>query len=344
MFSPSIFYNYGNFLLDLSRIICNLSRNALLIIKGLTWCLVRKYLIEPFPIHKERSLFTLVENRTSYSYEKCELNLFETHQRAENVNLIFDHFVLTSMLAGKKVMNLPQRSSFDYLPGESVILPPGELMNIDFPEAQKNNPTQCIALTISDDVICNTLDKLNDDYPKAPSWGSWAIDPSIFHLTNNRELSDTVNRIVRITKSERGKAKDLMIGLTLQEMLIRLMQSQARILLETSYSLLSANNALAYTVQYIKKNLRSRIDLNKLADSACMSRANFFKKFKEALGTSPAQFIISERIKLAKDELKSSDLSITEVCFSCGFENLSHFIRLFKQEVGMTPKAWKMNS
>ena len=112
---------------------------------------MKKYLIDTFDPKDERSLFTLVENRTAYSFDMCELNLFETHQSAENVNLVFNHFVLTSMLSGKKVMKLPKRQAFDYLPGESVILPPGELMNIDFPDAKRQSPTQCIALTISDE-------------------------------------------------------------------------------------------------------------------------------------------------------------------------------------------------
>jgi len=304
---------------------------------------LRKYLIERFPTHDERSLFTLVENRTAYSYETCELNLFETHEQAENVHLTFDHFVLTSMLSGKKVMKLPQRASFEYLPGESVILPPGEMMNIDFPEARKLNPTQCIALTISDEVIKKTIDMLNEYHPKASSWGDWQIDPTIFHLTNNLELADTVNRIVRITKSEQGKAKDMMVELTLREMVIRLMQTQARVIFESSYSVLSASHPLAAAIRFIKSNLRNKIDLSRLANQACMSRASFFKKFKETMGVSPAQYILKERIKLACHHLSTSDMSVTEVCFACGFENLSHFVTTFKSEEGMTPGSWRLH-
>ena len=302
---------------------------------------MRKFLLDPFPVNDERNLFTLVENRTAYSYDTCELNMFETHRSVENVNLVFDHFVLTSMLRGKKVMNLPERPSFDYLPGESVILPPGELMNIDFPEAEKNAPTQCIALTIADDAIQRTIENLNEYFPKADSWGDWGIDHSLFHLTNNLELADTINRILRITKSEQGKVKDVMVELTLQEMLVRLMQTQARVLFESKYATLSSNNALAATILYIKKNLRTKIDLDKLANMACMSRASFFKKFKETMGDTPSQYIIKERIKLAQNELKNPSVNITKACFSSGFENLSHFIRLFKQETGLTPKAWQ---
>lgn len=304
---------------------------------------MRKYLLETYEPKAERSLFTLVEHRTAYTFDMCELNLFETHQRAENVQLAFNHFVLTSMLTGKKVMKLPEKSSFDYLPGESVILPPGELMRIDFPEAKAHNPTQCIALTISDDVIRKTIDTLNDLHPKAQTWGQWNINPEMFHLTNNLELADTINRIIKITKSEHGKIKDLMVELTLREMLIRLMQTQARVLFEQSYAMLSSSNALANAVQYIKANLRSKIDMNKLASQACMSRASFFKKFKETMGITPAQYIIKSRIQLSQEALKSQKISISEACYSSGFENVSHFNKCFKLEVGMTPKEWQLH-
>lgn len=107
-----------------------------------------KHKLHPVPLHDERSLFTLVENRSVYTMDACELNVFETHQRAKEVNLQFGDWVLTSMLRGKKVMHLAGRPGFDYLPGESVIVPPHELMKIDFPEAGKETPTQCLALAI----------------------------------------------------------------------------------------------------------------------------------------------------------------------------------------------------
>ena len=72
-----------------------------------------------------------------------------------------------------------------------------------------------------------------------------------------------------------------------------------------------------------------------------MSRANFFRKFKEEFGFTPADYILKERIKLAKDYLLNGRNSITEVCFMAGFQNLNYFIRAFKKSVGYTPGAWQ---
>lgn len=96
----------------------------------------------------KNSLKTLIENRTIYSLENCELNLFETYQQAALVPLNFNDLVLTSMLKDKKVVHLFEKEVFNYLPGQSVIIPANVMMKIDFPEATLETPTQCIALAI----------------------------------------------------------------------------------------------------------------------------------------------------------------------------------------------------
>ena len=91
--------------------------------------------------YQRRRLESHVENRTVYTLQTAELNVYETHLHAEKVELAFGDTVLASMLRGKKVMHL-RDNSFDFFPGESVVLPPGELMRIDFPEATAENPTR----------------------------------------------------------------------------------------------------------------------------------------------------------------------------------------------------------
>ncbi|WKK80034.1 AraC family transcriptional regulator [Marivirga arenosa] len=300
-------------------------------------------LIKPYqiPLKTENSLFTLVENRTAYTYDSCELNVFETHQKAEDVKLVFNDFVFTSMLRGKKIMHLENKESFEYLPGESVIVGPNEIMEIDFPEAKEDQPTQCIALAISQHLIDFTLEMLNEKHPKVLDQEKWEIDPSVHHIINNQELINTVNRIIKISKSENSVTKDLYIDLAMKEMIIRLMQTQARHVFTSSIQTLSNHHPLAYAIEIIQSKITEKIDFDKLANAACMSRASFFKKFKETFGYTPGQYVLSERIKLAKQWLKKSNCSITEACFNSGFENLSHFTSTFKKETGLSPSSFQ---
>ena len=96
-----------------------------------------------------RKLTTLVENKTTYSADYAELNVFETHAFAEKVSLTFDFPIIASMLTGKKVMHLEGFEAFDFFPGESVVMPTNKEMVIDFPLATKNSPTQMVKSTSS---------------------------------------------------------------------------------------------------------------------------------------------------------------------------------------------------
>jgi AraC family transcriptional regulator len=294
------------------------------------------------PLRNERSLYKLVENRSAFTMSSCELNVFETHQQAHKVDLVFTDLVLTSMLRGKKVMHLFGKPGFDYHPGESVIVPPNEVMRIDFPEANLEQPTQCIALAIAGDQIQETINLLNERYPRAEATDGWRVDQSIFHLVNNTDLADIINRLVRIGIKEHSREKDVLAGLALRELLVRLMQTQARELIERNYKQLASGNRFAHIVQYIKLNLGERINLETLHEKACMSRANFFRKFKEAYGISPGDYIVQERLKHAKELLKNPFVSVTDVCYRSGFQNINHFIRTFRKETGLTPKMYQL--
>lgn len=293
------------------------------------------------PWRNEKDLKTLVENRTTYTLHDCELNIFETHQEAKAVNLCFGDLVLTTMLKGKKVMHLFDKPGFDYLPGESVIVPPNEVMKIDFPEAKMDNPTQCIALSISKEMIENTFNLLNERLPNKELTKEWGLDLSYFHLINTNDLSEIINRFIKIGVKERSKEKDLIASFALKELLIRLTQTQAREMLEKTYKTLAGSNRLAFVVDFIKENIRENFTLDQLSEKACMSKAHFSRTFKSELGLSPMEFILKERLKLARQYLKIGSYQIQEVCFMAGFNNITYFIRAFKSEFGMTPKVFQ---
>jgi AraC-like DNA-binding protein len=286
-------------------------------------------------------LHSLVENRTVFALDAFELNIFETHRTALRVPLRLDGLALTTMLRGKKVMHLPGRPAFDYLPGESVVVGEDELMEIDFPDACTCQPTQCLAVTIAPDSIRQTIDLLNEHYPRLEAHQPWALASlEHAHLTNTPELTGTLERLVAVSRTT-DAAKDVLAGFTLQELLVRLMQTQARQLLFQDYAKHLTTRPFALVVQYIRQHLTEQLSIEKLSAVACMSKATFFRLFKREFGLTPVEYIVRERLAEAKRLLCHPLANVADVCLRAGFNNLSYFQALFKKYEGLTPGAYK---
>ena len=292
------------------------------------------------PLAPDR-LHALVENRTVYALEGFELSIFETHQAAQRVPLRLEGLALTTMLRGRKVMHLPDRPAFEYLPGESVVVDKDELMEIDFPDACLCQPTQCLAVVIAPDTIRHTVELLNERYPRAEDHQPWALaGPDYAHLTNTPELTDTLGRLVAVSRTS-DVNKEVLAGFTLQELLVRLMQTQARQLIFHDYARHLTTHRFAAVVDYIKQHLAESLTIDKLSALACMSKATFFRVFKREFGLTPVEFIIRERLGEAKRLLRHPLASVAEVCLRAGFNNLSYFQALFKRYEGVTPGAYR---
>jgi len=300
----------------------------------------QKTLLQTPVLSNEKSLKTLVENRTVYSLNNCELNLFETYQESQLVPLKFNDLVVTSMLRGKKVMHLFDDPGFDYLPGETVVIPSNVEMKIDFPEASTHNPTQCLALAIDQSKITDTLNFLNERYPKEGSDQFWQLNYQNYFFYNNVDLAATINKLIKECMST-SITKDALADLTLQELLIRIIQTQTAKSIDDGF-LNDPNNPISVVVDYIRKNLKEHISLKSLSDKACMSTTSFYRFFKREIGMSPIEFVLSEKIRCAKKLLKNPGMQINEVCYLSGFEDCNYFIRLFKKHEGITPKQYQL--
>lgn len=173
-----------------------------------------------------RRLETLVENQTTYTLNNAAMHVFETHQQAEQILLQFDQPVLASMLSGKKIMHLRDHESFNFLPGESLILPSKEIMCIDFPEAKATNPTRCLAMAISEDKIKQMLRVMNETMPKLDG-KEWVLMDYNFHFTNDIGLYQILQRLLFLF-TENHPSKDLFVDNMLSELIVRILQSNER--------------------------------------------------------------------------------------------------------------------
>lgn len=281
----------------------------------------------------------MVENQTSFTLQSAEMHVFETHQHAEGVLLEFSQPVLATMLEGKKIMHLEEMDAFDFLPGESLILPSHEVMCIDFPEAERDNPTRCLAMAISEEKIRNVVCFLNENMPKTDE-REWTFTDYNFHFTNDIAIHQIIHRLIFIF-TENHPSKDLFADFLLQELVIRLLQTENRRLYTDQARLATGDNRMAFAVQYIRENLSEALSIDELASRAHMSKSNFHRVFKNEMGLSPVEFINHERIRRAASLLHDADRMIKEVGYACGFNNLSYFVRQFKKATSMSPKAYQ---
>jgi AraC-like DNA-binding protein len=303
--------------------------------------LPRRNLIQRIDLTPSNQLQTLVENRRVFNLNNCELNIYESYQQAFGVPLTFKDLVITSMVTGRKVMHLADHPDFEYLPGETVILPANQSMVIDFPESTHRKPTQCIALTVNAEYIQATMQYLNECYnSSSDEYHEWNIDYSQYHFSNDAEIAATINKIIRNCSSG-DQAKNIYADLSLKELLIRLVQSQYLKRVETDKNEKKNSSRQHYLLDYIHGHLSDKLGVDALSRKAHMSRNEFFRWFRQQFGISPLEYINRERIKLAKQLLAIKNTTVTEAAYQCGFTDVNYFVRLFKKSEGITPGTFK---
>ena len=94
---------------------------------------------------------------------------------------------------------------------------------------------------------------------------------------------------------------------------------------------------------FIDKHFTENIRLDDMTGKAFLSKFHFLRLFKDSYGTTPHQYLTEQRIRKAKQLLRSG-MPATEVCTTVGFESISSFTRLFKKMTGTPPSVFQKNS
>ena len=90
----------------------------------------------------------------------------------------------------------------------------------------------------------------------------------------------------------------------------------------------------------VEENYTSPISLDELAYLSGRSLSSFKREFQDIYGEPPARWIREKRLSKAHEMLRSSNLSVADVAYSLGFENPTHFSRIFKQQYGSSPISY----
>jgi len=242
----------------------------------------------------------------------------------------YEYYRVCTILEGSKFVEVNNNESFVYDTNQFIVLPPESTVSMEI-----SKPTRALVLEISDNLIDNISNKVCLDLE---------IDQNPLDREGQplfRKNSELIkSEIEKITVAALGKSnnKEFLIDLYVQEMTYKLLSCiGSRIITHGKL-----NDPVSKAIEIMKAGIEKNIDISEIARSLRMSPPLFSMRFKKITGLSPNAYYTNIKLNEARKLLKNK--SVTEVSFDLGYENISHFIRLFSDKFGETPKQYQMHN
>ncbi|ODN66780.1 MULTISPECIES: AraC family transcriptional regulator [Methylophaga] len=292
------------------------------------------------PISRRENRQLLIENKVTFNGPETELSIYDTYRNSSGVALEADHLLYCGMVSGRKVMHNHYNVSGElFVPHESYVMPPGEHVEIDFPDANEQQPTTCLTIEISKERIEAISKRMRDLVKIEAPEHHWEYQPRIIHKHHTRDTQQLLERMVSFYVRN-DPDKELMVDLGVSELVIRLLREQGREVLLSYCKRVPDASGITTVIHTLEQNLREPLDIDQLCRQACMSRSRLYVEFKKQLGCTPGEFHQQLRLKSAADAIRDGQ-SVTEACYGYGFNDLSHFSRRFSQFFGCSPSAFR---
>lgn len=239
----------------------------------------------------------------------------------------YDNIRLCTIIDGEKNVRINDNDNFTYNNSEFIVLPPNSTVNLEI-----NIPTKALVFEINSSLIDSIAKKVCIEFENDLSCD---INKNILYKEVSPELHNSFERILKTALSSE-KNKEFLVDLYAQEMTYNLIK------IKGVHDILNvdSNNFIHISVNMMKDNISEGITISEIASALNMSPANFSVKFKKVMGVSPNEYFTNIKLLEAKRMLKKE--SVTEVAYNLGYENISHFIGLFKDKFGMTPKKYML--
>ena len=284
---------------------------------------VREGRVEPF-LHAHPNLSSSSVRWAGVAVEDHSIAacVIPRHEHLENfLHVVLRGSVEYEVLTRGKVLNFRSR------PGTTFILPQG---TID--ELRWKGPTHRIAVAIHSSLLVNALDE--------------SAHERNIELTEHWNLTDPNIAAVLLamtTDLDAGSPAGRFYGECLANALAvyLLNRYSVRRYTPVAYQGGLPGYRLKRVLDYIRDNLAEDLSLMQLAAVACMSPHYFAELFKRSTGYAPHRYVLLQRIERAKQAFRESERSVIEVGLHVGFQNPSHFARMFRKFVGASPSHFK---
>ena len=154
----------------------------------------------------------------------------------------------------------------------------------------------------------------------------------LIKIVNNVRIMRAVQRIVN-ELNQKSKYYQYLVVMYYAELLILIYRY-----LDEVYLPIGTNESLRKAISYIRLNYQMNITAGDIATYTNVGERYLRKLFSQYLNLSPVDYLNQIRLNKAIELLRNTEMSIKEVCFACGFQSPQYFSRLFKQQMGITPR------
>jgi len=194
-----------------------------------------------------------------------------------------------------------------------------------------------IFLFIPDDFIKSFLQR-NPDFVKQAQKDISQQD-SVLRVDSNELLKYYYSSIVSYLSLSEKPNEQLLI-LKFEELLLSLFTSENHKEVKDYFISLCQNPA--YQIhQIMEASFAYNLKIEDYAQLCNLSLSAFKRSFKQIYNATPAAWLKHRKLDLSLQRLLTSDLSVSQISFECGFEDTSHFIRVFKEKYKTTPHQYR---
>jgi AraC family transcriptional regulator len=248
--------------------------------------------------------------------------VIQRHEHVDN----FLHVVLGGSVR-YEVLTRGKTREFAATSGTIFVLPRGTIDEIRW-----NGPTHRIAAALHPRLLANALDETAHERE--------------IELTEHWNITDpNIMAVLLAMRSdlEEGSPAGKMYGEALANALaIYLLKRYAvKPHVPAVYGGGLPRYRLKRVIDYIQENLAGDLTLAQLAAVAGMSPHYFAELFRQSTGHAPHQYVLLRRISLAKERLRDPRRSVMEAGLDAGFQNPSHFARMFRRTEGISPSGFR---
>lgn len=244
------------------------------------------------------------------------------------------------MISGRGRVHSGKGEPLDFLPGESLVVPPGEGLCIDVREAATEAPATFITVEMNPDTVQQVVDCVDESVFSALDAVSRPPPDEYVHFKHTPAIEQSLRTLASLC-SDPSPYRDVLIDLNATALVVRMLETEARALLLARPDETAPSNGLGAAVQHVHDHLDRHVSVDELAEVACMSRSTFYRYFRDTLGVTPLQYVTLQRMERAQRLLRDPNQTITNVSYDLGFSSVSHFITTFKSHVGVTPKTYQ---